>query len=1376
MSTTANSNIDRQSPLPVTQDFPIVGVGASAGGLDAFRKFIENISEDSGMAYVLVQHLAPKYESLLPEILSKSTALPVHEITDDINLAPNNIYIIPENKILKTFDGKLKLEPRDLAAKKNMPIDVFFRSLADVHKSFAIGTVLSGSGYDGTEGLKSIKEQGGVTYAQIPETAAFDSMPQSAINAGAVDFLLAPEDIPQHLLHIKKAYKTNHAYADDAELEQDEEDVIRQILRLLRLRTGNDFTHYKQPTLRRRIARRMVATKNEEPAAYLKFLRDNKDEQDTLFNDVLIPVSYFFRDFKTFEALCEAVFPLILKNKKSNESIRLWIAGCSTGEEAYSLAICLHEHLAEKAPGIKVQIFATDMSENVITKARAAVYGKQEVSNISEARLQQYFTKTDGHYQISKVIRDMCVFAVHNFLKDPPFAKMDLISCRNVMIYFDQFLQKKALTTFHYALKENAFLFLGKSETPGSVSTLFEPLLKNHKIFTRKSVPGRFLPSSYDPVEVLPLVKSYTGLKKNPAEPDFHQLAFDIIFSKYTPAGVVVNSNKEIVHFHGDTGPFLVSSPGKPNFNVLKMAREGLAFELRNALLKSETVSATIASEKISLKGENYLVSFEIIPLQKDTAHKLVLFYKSEISAVEQLQIDAINENGKERIKQLEAELEQMRDDIRRVTEDQEAANEELQSANEELLSSSEELQSLNEELETSAEELQSNNEELISVNDELMDRQEQLVNSRIYAEAIVETIGEPLVILDKDLRIKSANGAFYKYFETTEFDTEGRLIYELGTGQWNNATLRTLLENVLPKKTIVTDFELTALFPKIGERSMMLNARQVINGKYSEALIMMAFSDITELKMTKILKESEERFRIMADTAPVVLWVANTECQWLFFNKSWLDFRGRTMEQEIGEGWKDGIHPDDRENFESVFNTSCSRIKEFYIEFRLQKRDGNYRWIGYRGVPRIGANGEFQGFIGGAMDIDEQKNFSTSMESKVVQRTKELKESESFLQSILNTTQNLIYVYDFEKQKVVFINDRSLAATGHNPKDIINSKTDIFSSLVHNDDLGVFEKQRRDIQESNSDNNMDTVEFRLWNGKEWAYYLSRDLILKRDDDGKVLQYLGVATDVSEIRNINEELVVKNRELIASNTELNSFSSIASHDLKEPLRKIMVFTKLISDMEKDKVSETSAKYMERVILSADRMQQLIDDLISYSRTSTEKIKMTKTDLNKTLKIVLEELKEVIQESGATIESEELPVLPIIPSQFLQLFQNLINNAIKYAKKDEAPQVKILLHKATREELIDLKVNPETGYYKITFKDNGIGFAKAFEKVIFEPFKRLHGKDEYTGTGIGLAICKKIMDNHKGFIVAESEPGEGTAFCIYVPDGIKKTYP
>ena len=471
--------------------FPVVGVGASAGGLEAFKRLVKAIPEHSGMAYILVQHLEPTHESALTDILQKYTNIPIQEITINVQVSPNNIYTIPSNKLLTATDGVLQLSPRPAKKVKNMPIDVFFASLAEVHKSHAIGVILSGTATDGTMGLKTIKDHGGITIAQEQQSAAFDGMPQSAIDADVVDFILKPEEIPQQLEKLNQTLKTG-IVNEIADVNQTDENLIRQILFMLRVRKGIDFIHYKRTTINRRIIRRMGLNKSESISDYLTYLKGNKNEQDILCEDLLISVTDFFRDKKTYESLCKTIFPVLLKNRDDNSPLRIWVAGCSTGEEPYTIAICLHEYLEDHAGPIKVQIFATDISEKSIAKARSGIYGKREVTSLSPGHLQKYFTKINGSFQINRFIRDICVFACHNFLKDPPFAKMDLISCRNALIYMESSLQKKALTTFHYALNDNGYLLLGKSETTNPTADLFISFDKSDKIYYKKPVPGNF--------------------------------------------------------------------------------------------------------------------------------------------------------------------------------------------------------------------------------------------------------------------------------------------------------------------------------------------------------------------------------------------------------------------------------------------------------------------------------------------------------------------------------------------------------------------------------------------------------------------------------------------------------------------------------------------------------------------------------------------------------------------------------------------------------------------------------------------------------------------------------------------------------------------
>ncbi|MEO8567575.1 MAG: CheR family methyltransferase, partial [Ginsengibacter sp.] len=620
--------------------FPVIGVGASAGGLEAFKQFVKAIPAKSGMAYIFVQHLHPDYNSSLPEILQRETKIPVQEVIDNVTVKPNTVYIIPANKILVANDGVLTLSPRP-DGKKNMPIDIFFSSLAEVHQNHAIGIILSGTGEDGTVGLKKIKDFGGITLAQDSASAAYDDMPQSAIRNDVVDFILSPGEMPKQLLKLENTFGKYDADGQPVEEDESEEKSFSQILALLRVRNGADFTYYKQTTIRRRILRRMAILKQEKIGHYFKYLQQNKNEQATLFHDLLIPVTNFFRDPKTFEYICDKILPSIAKDKTPVNSLRIWIAGCSTGEEAYSMGICLYEYLNSRVSTIRIQIFATDLSEQAITKARSGIYNKRQLEGVSDYRLQNFFTKIDGSYQVNKIIRDMCVFATHNFLKDPPFAKIDLVSCRNVLIYMEPSLQKKAFATFHYALNEKGLLLLGKSETANGSSELFLAADKREKIYTKKSAPSKFMNITSPYREDILKDRDY-GLRSNERKKDDYQKnADDILLSQYTPASVIVNEEFDIVQFRGSTGAYLEPSPGKASLNVLKMAREGLSFELRNALHKAKSSGKPFVKKGIPLSSgsgagipgnhltgkEKNLVTIEVLPLLNAIdLHFLILF------------------------------------------------------------------------------------------------------------------------------------------------------------------------------------------------------------------------------------------------------------------------------------------------------------------------------------------------------------------------------------------------------------------------------------------------------------------------------------------------------------------------------------------------------------------------------------------------------------------------------------------------------------------------------------------------------------------------------------------------------------------------------
>ena len=980
--------IDDTSARP----FPIVGVGASAGGLAAFRKFLSSIPENSNMAYVLMQHMSSKHESTLPELLKQACAIPVMFLQENITLEPNHVYVIPANRMITAIDGRLNVEPV-----KNRPskvIDQFFSALGIVHQSFAVGVILSGTMDDGTLGLQVIKSSGGITFAQEVDSATYGSMPLTAINSGTVDFVLPAEMIVPKLMQINQPFQAAYTPAEIEEhTPEADEEVFKQLLTVLRIRRGVDFLNYKQSTIKRRIIRRMALNKIDRSEEYLRFLRDNKGEQDLLYNDLLISVTSFFRDSKSFELICSNVLPGILNKKTAFNPLRIWVAGCASGEEAYTLAICIHEHLGDSAYSRKIQIFATDISETAIAKARSGIYRQSELAGLSSQQIEQFFNKVDGNYQVNKALRDMCVFAHHNLLKDPPFSNLDLVSCRNVLIYLDPVLQKRALSTFHYGLNEHGYLMLGKSESVGNSVDLFSTVFPHEKIYQTKGPKGRYRNITSTVTErVLKDVDQETEVSVRAK--DIHNLADNILLSRYTPSGVLVNMNFDVLEFRGKTDQWLVVAPGKPSFNILKLAREGLAFELRNLLHLAKTSQLPARKEKVFFKinDTQHYVDIDVLPITElQEVHFLILFQPSLQPVAVSLNADPSeldNASVKtllDRNAQLERELSQTREDMRAITEAQEAANEELQSANEELLSGNEELQSLNEELESSKEELQSTNEEITIVNTELLDRNEQLNNARRYNEEIFNTIHDPLLILDTELKVLRATDGFYRLFRLHEEEVEGKYIYELGSKQWKIPALKNQLLSVLPKQGFVKDFEVDYNF-SIGRRILMFSARQ-FTPHNQDKVIILAIHDITDrrkmeeglIDTERMLAESQERLHFAMESAAIGAWDFDPVSGQLFWDQKCKILHGFPAAENVDYSrYLNQILAEDRDKVAYATHKSLigDQYGNFNVEYRLTDTgDGKERWIKSKGKAYFNKEKIATRFIGIVLDITAEKH-----------------------------------------------------------------------------------------------------------------------------------------------------------------------------------------------------------------------------------------------------------------------------------------------------------------------------------------------------------------------------------------------------------------
>jgi two-component system CheB/CheR fusion protein len=750
--------------------FPIVGVGASAGGLEAYQELLRNLSVKPGMAFVFIMHLAPGHKSMLTELLARSTKMPVSEIKNGMSVEVNHVYIIPPSSNVSIAGGKLKLTKRKDTDLKRMPIDYLFHSLAEEQGNRAIGVILSGTATDGTLGAEAIKAEGGITFAQDEKSAKYGGMPQSAIAAGCVDFVLSPKMIASELERIAKHPLISYAGPVKTGKSIITEDKgFESIWDILRSAKGLDFTGYKTATVGRRVSRRMVLLKLENLKDYIKFLRENKDEVENLYEDLLINVTSFFRDPEVFDSLEKRVLPAILKDKTKGQQVRIWVPGCSSGEEAYSIAICLMESLGNKTSAVPVQIFCTDVSESSINKARQGIYDEKIKNDFTPERLKRFFTKTGNSYKVCKQLREMCIFSKQNIFGDPPFSNLDLISCRNLIIYFQPVLQKRVFHNFHYGLRPGGFLLLGSSESIVGYSNLFMTLDRKQKIFVKKYLPimpDLKLGQRYYPPKKLE-IKVKANIKKD-KETDIESMIERIVLDEYAPCGVLIDSGMEVVQFRGHTGRFLESAAGKPSLDIFKLARERLLMPLRAAIYKARETKHAVKreAEDFRYNGHRMRVNITVVPVKYGPLKEeffLVLFdeitgavvFENLPKACGKISLRKKSVKSDEYIDNLQRELAETKEYLQAVIEEQESANEEVKTANEEILSSNEELQSTNEELETAKEELQSSNEELITTNEELQNRNAEvsLLNNDLIN--LLNSISMPVVMMGTDLVIR---------------------------------------------------------------------------------------------------------------------------------------------------------------------------------------------------------------------------------------------------------------------------------------------------------------------------------------------------------------------------------------------------------------------------------------------------------------------------------------------------------------------------------------------------------------------------------------------------------------------------------------------
>ncbi|MPR35896.1 CheR family methyltransferase [Salmonirosea aquatica] len=1343
------------------EDIYVVGVGASAGGLDALSRLLSKFNGNThNFCVVIVQHLSPDYKSELTSILRRRCKWPVEKAEDGTHVAPHRVYVTPQNCSILIHNGTLLLEklPRNYS---NAPsIDTFLNSLALDKKQKAIGVIMSGFGQDGSKGIQAIKQAGGFTLIQDPASAEHKDMPMSALATGHVDRVLEPAVMYEEITH----YINNHTVLQSSNPRERSVDAIFD---LLAQRSGTDFSQYKSSTIMRRMDKRVEALNLPSYTDYYKMIRQNPKELDVLFDTVLIGITEFFRNKDYFDSLANEL-ELLLGEKKSGDSIRVWCVGCATGEEPYTVAILLSELLGSTMGDYQLQIFGSDIDERALSAARKGVYAAKDLKHLPEEIMARYFEKTvqGGGYQVRKTLKKYVLFSKHDITNDPPFVKLDLITCRNLFIYFNSSLQKETLKVFHYALVENGLLFLGKSENISSASDLFMKINK-HKIFkkvssetthnlnfSRRNVNYAFQP---DMEKKAQSVRNMSII----------DIAKETLYHTHENPFVIINEQAEIKEVQGSLRLYLEISQGAMNSNLLKMSNQEMTLEIRGLLARVKKTGKLQVGNVIrfTLFEKEHFVRIKIMPFIYPTGemdHFIVMF--EQINPGEHyLMLDHQASSADFvdfRIKELEQELSMAREYMHTFTEELETSNEELQSLNEELQSANEELKSSNEEMETSNEELQSANEELNTANNELRISNEMIIEREAELkvatdelrrnETLYRTISENIPngtvgILNEKHEIEYIAGKGLEQFKIDPRALVGQNLPDLNPSSTQRKLLKKTFRDTLAGKSCTIEFSYTShayslhtiplkldinsstnkilfLSQEITEKKLADNrlklaieASRLITYDYDitsdrytlspdfytffeleedesiglQSILPLihpddlpirdaAYADAMEsgelkyearlvlksgIKWMKVfgriindtegkpqgvigaildstadhvlldkIKESEERFRIIANSAPVKIWMSDQDKRFTYFNSKWLAFTGRTLDQELGDGWLESVHPEDRAQLMADFNAHFDRREPFVLEYRMMRHDGTYRIMQDDGVPRFSDGGVFEGYIGSCVDITDKKQFTDTLEQEVQLRTEQLKES-------------------------------------------------------------------------------------------------------------------------------------NQKLYKVNLNLEQFAYIASHDMQEPLRKIQMFIAL---MQKNLSNEEKAlAYSQKVASAADRMAALITNILEYSRVSSEDERFEELDLNTIIDEIVVDCELLIQEKNAELIYGDLGKIWGVEIQLYQLFINLVKNSLKF--NEGKPIIRITTEEMEGKSLKSTSVlDPERTYKMIRIQDNGIGFKEEYSENIFEMFKRLNSKDKYVGTGIGLALCRKIVEMHHGYIEAASHVGEGATFTLYLP--------
>ncbi|MFT3914905.1 MAG: chemotaxis protein CheB [Anaeromyxobacteraceae bacterium] len=957
---------------------PVVGIGASAGGLEALEAFLRHVPESSGIAWVIVQHLDPKDRGAMVGLLQRATPMPVAQVSDRMPVEADHVYVIPPGRDMAMLNGVLHLVPQRSPRGLNLPVDAFFRSLAAERQERAVAVVLSGMGSDGTLGLRAIKERGGAAFVQALHSAKFDGMPRSALDTGLVDVVGSAEELPARIV----AYLRHHV----AEPQGDDraQGVLEKIFLVLRTQTGNDFTQYKRSTIHRRIERRMGLHQVDRLGTYLRFLRENPKEVELLFKELLIGVTSFFRDPSSWEVLEKEVLPDLVAARAGAGTLRAWVPGCSTGEEAYSLAISLKEAIAAKklSSHLGVQIFATDLDADAIEKARLGTYPANIAADVPPDRLRRYFVQDDRGYRVSKEVRECVVFAPQNLAMDPPFTKLDLLSCRNLLIYLSAELQKRIIPLFHYSLLPGGVLFLGSAETVGGFSTLFQPHDAKTRIYRRLDAALATVPVEFPAIFAPPLPPEGDGPRSAAAQPpspppNLQAMAERLIVQRFAPTAILTTAKGDVLYTSGRTGKYLEPTVGRANLNVFAMAREGLRYELSAAFATAlkEDRPVTVRGARVGTNGGSQHVDVTVQRLAepKELRNTVIVVISDVAPPLPGAPSGARRSPPSARAAELERELQQAREEVQTTREEMQTSQEELKSMNEELQSTNEELQSTNEELTTSKEEMQSMNEELQTVNHELQAKVDELSRSNNDMKNLLNSTDIATLFLDEALHVR-------------RFTTQTSRIIKLIPGDTGR-----------PVTDIATELDYADLADDAREvlRSLVFKEKQVParNGRWFTVRILpyrtlenvidgvvITFTDVTDTKvLEERLRQQAAELRQMTDALPSFVWASRPDGACEYLSQGWIHYTGVSEGEQLGYGWLEQVHPEDREKLREAWRGALREGTALDLDVRIRGRRGDHRWFKTRAVPIRDEQGTLVKWYGTHTDVDALKRTSVA-------------------------------------------------------------------------------------------------------------------------------------------------------------------------------------------------------------------------------------------------------------------------------------------------------------------------------------------------------------------------------------------------------------